>query len=278
MGGARGGAVQFRPLSGRTVRPQHRPEFAQPAAILDVRVRRALAHAIDKQAINEALLSGVGTIAERLIPPTEAYYAELERAVPHYSLDPRRSEDLMREAGFAKDRHGFFSSISEGRLSFEVKNNASGQNDAERAILADGWRRIGFQMQEAVFPVQGRDTQALSTYRSLATTGGVTGDGLLRNFTTSNVSSAGNRWVGQNRGGWTNAEYDRLVEGAVTTLDREERIRSIVQATRIISEEAAVIPLYYTPSVLSYAAGLTGVNVRSLNVDPEWNVYEWEFR
>lgn len=276
---ARGtGSVQFRPLSGRTVRPQHRTEFAQSAAILDVRVRRALAHGIDKQAINEALLSGAGTIAKRLIPPTESYYAEVERAVPHSPFDPRRSEDLMREAGFGKDRDGFFSGTPEGRLGFEVRNNASGQNDAERAILADGWRRIGFDMQEAVFPVQGRDTQALSTYRSLATTGGVTGDGLLRNFTTSNVSSAANRWIGQNRGGWTNAEYDRLVEGAFTTLDREERIRSIVQATRIISEEAAVIPLYYTPSVLSYVSGLKGVSVRSLNVDPEWNVYEWEFR
>ena len=165
-----------------------------------------------------------------------------------------------------------------GRLAFEVKNNASGQNDAERAILADGWRRIGYEMQESVFPVQGRDTQALSTYRSLATTGGVTGEDVLRNFTTANISSAANRWVGQNRSGWSNAEYDRLIEGAFVTLDRAERIRSIVQATRIISEEVAVIPLYYTPSVLSHVAGLKGVNVRSLNVDPEWNVFEWEFR
>jgi peptide/nickel transport system substrate-binding protein len=220
----------------------------------------------------------VGTISDTVIPPTESYYAEIERAVPRYGFDPRRAEQHMTEAGFARDRDGFFAHQTEGRLNFEVKNNASAQNDAERAILADGWRRTGFEMQEASFAVQGRDTQALSTYRSLATTGGVTGEDILKNFTTANITTPANRWVGQNRGGWSNPEYDRHVDAVFSTLDAGERTRAIVQAARILNEDVAAAPLYYTPSVLSYVAALKGVNVRSLKTDPEWNVYEWEFR
>jgi peptide/nickel transport system substrate-binding protein len=272
------GTVQFRPISGRTVRPQHRAEFAQPAAMLDVRVRRALAHAIDKQAINDALLSGVGTVSDTVIAPTEPYYLEIERVVPRYFFDPRRTDELIQQAGFTRGSDGFFVSPADGRLNFEVKNNASAQNDAERAILADGWRRAGFEIQEAAFAVQGRDTQALSTYRSIATTGGVTGEDILKNFTTANISSAANRWVGQNRGGWSNPEYDRLVEAVFTTLDENERVRAIAQAAKLLNEDVAIIPLYYTPSVLSYVSGLAGIRARSLKVDPEWNVHEWQFR
>lgn len=84
------------------------------------------------------------------------------------------------------------------------------------------------------------------------------------------------QWIGQNRGGWANSEYDRLVDIVFTTLDDGERVRAVVEAAKLLNEDVAIMPLYYTPSVLGYVNGLLGIDVRSLKVDPEWNVYAWE--
>jgi ABC-type oligopeptide transport system substrate-binding subunit len=84
--------------------------------------------------------------------------------------------------------------------------------------------------------------------------------------------------VGSNRGGWANTEYDRLMDALNTTLARDERNRLIVEAARILNEDVAIIPLYYAPSVLAYPTELTGVSVKGIAVDIEWNIHEWELR
>lgn len=97
-------------------------------------------------------------------------------------------------------------------------------------------------------------------------------------FSSSEISSPQTRWIGSNRGGWANADYDRLMDALNTTLAREERIQQIVEVARILNEEVAIIPLCYAPSVLAYPAELRGVQARGVAVDVEWNIYEWELR
>src|SRR5436309_143291 len=64
------GTVQYRPQLPRLIQVQHRMEYANPQAVRDARVRRALAHAMDKPAINESLFQGKGLTSDSLIYPT----------------------------------------------------------------------------------------------------------------------------------------------------------------------------------------------------------------
>jgi peptide/nickel transport system substrate-binding protein len=273
------GSVQYRPTLWRVIQVQHRPEYANPKAVLDVRVRRALAHAIDKNAINESLFEGEGIMADTLITPTAEYFRLVDQAVAKYPYDLRRADQLMTEGGYSKGPDGAYVSPTEGRLNFELKVIASAQNDAERTIMADGFRRSGFDMEEGGFtPVQSRDGQALGTFRSLSTTSATGGEDALVNYTTNAVSRPENRWTTINRGGWSNAEYDRAVELFETTLDRNQRMQHIVQAARIFGEQLGGISLYFNPSVLAYPTGVTGVNVKSADTEMSWNIHEWEFR
>src|SRR5207253_1335643 len=59
--GARGGTVLRSPAGVRQVNFQFRPEFSTPRTQLDLRVRKALAHATDRQALADALTEGLGT-------------------------------------------------------------------------------------------------------------------------------------------------------------------------------------------------------------------------
>ncbi len=139
------GTVQYRPALPRFIQVQHREQYANPQAVRDVRVRRALAHAMEKSVINDTLFSGKGITSDSLIFPTLDYYAEIDRAVVKYPPDVRQTERLMTEAGFPKDSSGTFTGPG-GPVNLEIRNIQSAQNDAERSIIADGWRRAGFQV------------------------------------------------------------------------------------------------------------------------------------
>src|SRR5690606_8363240 len=63
----------------------------------DVRVRRAIAHAIDRERVIEAKLGGRAILATGLLPPQHWAY---EADVPRYEHDPARARALLDEAGF----------------------------------------------------------------------------------------------------------------------------------------------------------------------------------
>lgn len=63
----------------------------------DPLVRKAVAHAIDRQAIVEALLGGTGELAQNLLPPVVWSYTE---DVEQYPYDPERAQELLAEAGY----------------------------------------------------------------------------------------------------------------------------------------------------------------------------------
>jgi peptide/nickel transport system substrate-binding protein len=274
------GVVLYRPQLPRLVQVQHRAEYANPQAVRDVRVRRALAHAIDKPAINESLFQGKGLTSDSLLYPTLSYYGLIDQAIAKYPYDVRRTDQIMTEAGYAKDSSGNY--LAGGtRINFEVRNIQSAQNDAERAIIADGWRRVGFEMEENVFtPVQTSDGQVLGTFRSLSITSAAAApEGLkLDDFTSRGVSRPETRWFGQNRGGWSNPDYDRVMEGWLTTLDERQRQQQAAQAAKIMTEELGVLPLHFNPAANAYAAGLQGVQLKAPDVEQAWNIHEWEYR
>lgn len=62
----------------------------------DVRVRKAVAHAIDKELIVEASLWGHGTATNTPFPPESPWFVE----TPDYEYDPERARSLMEEAGY----------------------------------------------------------------------------------------------------------------------------------------------------------------------------------
>jgi len=63
----------------------------------DLRVRQAIAHAINKQAIIDALYPGTGIVAKNFIPPSMwGYNDDFE----DYNYSPERARELLAEAGY----------------------------------------------------------------------------------------------------------------------------------------------------------------------------------
>lgn len=263
----------------RAIYPQLRPELATPPAILDLRVRKALAHAIDKQPLNDTLYEGLGIMADSILPPGLDYSSVIDQAVVKYPFDLRRAEQLLNEAGFTKRPDGFFAGPTGERFTPELKTNASVQYEQERSIVASTWRQLGIDVQEAVLPAaQAQSGEARATFSGFYAFSTSLGERALRNFTSNEIPSPDNRWLGGNRGAWRSAEYDRLFGEFSATVDRNRRVQIMANMVKLYSDDVPGYSLYYDLSAIAHLAQLKG----PAPVGPDttgliaWNVHEWD--
>ena len=264
---------------------QQRPEYVGHEGLLDLNVRRALAHAINRQALLDGLFDGIGAPAETPVPANVPFYAEVDRLLRKYPLDLNRASQLMSDAGFARDGEGLFADRQGRRFSLELAAQDGIEIQRMQAIMSDSWKQAGFEVRTVVIP---RPVfNQLETRHTLPGLGyGIfpaAGEGAFR---TSEVGTPANRWAGVNRSGWTHPDYDRLWEMANATLDPTERGRYVAQIMAMVSEYLPGYPLYFAQASSSWVAGLQGpTGAESAEFGPAyrattpyWDVYEWTFR
>ncbi len=278
--GSSGGTVMWEPLSSRNIQIQVRPEYALPPQLIDVRVRRALAHALDKEAAFEPVTAGYGLMTDTFTHPLADYYEAVDRAVTKYRHDPRRAHQLLEDVGFALGRDGFWAGPTGDRITLEVWFIAGSTNERENAIFVESLRRFGIDATSHVWGVQSTSNEARSKLPGIFAGAGGEGIGFTR-YHGKEIPRPENRWTGNNRGGYVNPEIDRLVDAFEITLERSERIQQIVQMERIISQEVPTILLYYTPRVVAHVGALRGP---TKNLTPDagaWarrvHLWEWQF-
>src|SRR5207249_11852683 len=102
------GTVFFAPVLLRITQMQHRPDYAKPKALLDLRVRRALAHAFDTPSVIEGLTGGRGVLTYTLSSPRVPYYATVERSISKSEYDARAAQQLLEQAGLTRGADGFY--------------------------------------------------------------------------------------------------------------------------------------------------------------------------
>jgi peptide/nickel transport system substrate-binding protein len=274
----KGGAVLYAPTEFRSTNIQVRPDVADPPELGDVRMRRAVAHAIDLKTAVEILTGGHGLQTPTITSPQVDFYAEIDRVITRYVYDPRRTEQLMEEIGFTKGAGGLFARRDGQPLKLSVWSSAGTKNEQEAVTHADSLRRAGLDASPAVITAaQLGDPRLRALLPGLVQRGGGPN---LSGLTTTGLARAENRWAGDNRYGWSNAEYDRLFEGWSRTLDHAERNKLTAQMERVITEDLPIIPNYFGVNVNAAVGALEGPVVRKTpgSGGPMLFVYNWRWR
>lgn len=274
-----GGTVILTPAYVRFTFAQFRPEIVNPRGILDLRVRKAIAHTIDRPLLVDALFEGQGITAETLATPRMPHFGAADWAIAKYPHDPRRAEQYLVQAGYARGPDGVYTSAADGRLAPEWRATSGGDSDTQLAILVDTMRRSGIDAHSYLLPQTIQDPQTRALFPGLFnwSTAGPSDD-WLPNYTAIKIPGAETRWSGNNRGGWANPDYDRLADAFATSLDREERSGIAVEMLRFLSEQLPIIPLYYNLDVAAHVAALHAPRLVAPNGSIGWNMHEWELR
>jgi peptide/nickel transport system substrate-binding protein len=210
----------------------------------DPRVRRAVAYAIDRDSIIKYIWRGEGRPATGVLPPDNWAY---EPNVMTYPYDPERARQLLKDAGHP-------------HLSFTFRASNEDITRLMAAAFQQQLREVGITM----------DIRATETATFFA-------DIIAGNF---QMYSA--RWVGgnddpdffnlafhsrmiplkgANRGHYSNARVDELIDFGRRELHMEKRKQAYQEIQRIVAEELPYVNLFYRNNVSVYNKRIADVKI-----------------
>ena len=247
-----------------TLNERHFPPFA------DVRVRRALAYAVDRELIVRTVLDGlVRTVNGPIQPLSWAY----EPNVTRYPYDPAHARALLDSAGWvagpggrrAKDGKPLaFTLVTQA--GFAVRENVA---QALQRQLAD----VGVQARVRLI-----DGTAIS---SVWFAGDF--DAMLHWWQSGadpelTLFFAGDRTppAGRNINYFADDSLTRLLYASDRTVDQAPRAALLRAAQRRVAELVPELVLYNTAKVDAVPTGLRGFTGNPTNAGPFWNVHAWE--
>lgn len=280
--------VVVQPTFHRMIRVQYDDRIGgglgpRPSEITDVRVRRGLLHAIDRDTMAATIYPGYGIAADVILPTDDPKYAWVKDVVVRYPYDQRRAQELLAEAGWQRGGDGMFRNAAGEPISLYHQTTIGGQWEAAQTIAAANWRAIGIsQVQEHVIPQAARgDRETNSQFRSFS--GAVVRFDTLtytRQFLISECPTAASRWVGVNAGCYQEPAMDRVSQALLTTLVPAEQQRLWREWTQLFVRDLPALPLFYHVQGTIFREGFTGLKgeARDGGGGFAFNAHEWDVR
>jgi peptide/nickel transport system substrate-binding protein len=210
------------------------PDTEGKNPLKDRRVREALSHAIDRKAIVDTILNGLGQPAGDLLP-VPAFGTSRDTMPDRY--DPQAAGRLLAEAGYA---NGFAITLG--------APNGRYVNDLKVAqAIAAMWSRIGVKTEvEATAPpvfFKNRDEFKYSAYLAGWTSESGEMSNPLRALAATPSREKGTG--GTNRGRYTNPALDAELEQAMRTVDDNKREALLQEASRLVMADYGILPLHF---------------------------------
>jgi ABC-type transport system substrate-binding protein len=151
-------------------------------------------------------------------------------------------------------------------------------SDAETLypILQQDYRKVG--IETPFHRLVGRENlEAHAMYPGLVTSGvSATIPAIMSRFNGANVAGPHNRYTGTNSHGYQNPEIDRLFATIDGSVRPDERVRLWADVWRILTDDVALIPLYYFPSPYTIRKGISGPLPANPVDTPTFMVHTWE--
>ncbi len=191
-----------------------------------IKVRRALALAVDREGISQAVFHGSQPPAGHLTPPNCGGYTARVQVPTDYAAARR----LLAEAGFADAR---------GLPPLEIMvNNIAGPAPRIAEVIQETWRReLGIVatvvLKEPKVMIQSQQLRDYSVTVDFWTADFADPVNFLEIFRSDG---------GNNRTGWKSPEYDRLLDAAARALDQARRFEILQQAEALLLEDAPIAP------------------------------------
>ena len=220
----------------------------------DVRVRQAVAYAIDRAPMIHYLLRDFARPAYSLLPPGSwAYNGD----VPHYDYNPDRARQLLEQAGYP--------AVNGVRLHLTMKTGTDENTRLMAAVLQQQLRDVGIALDIRTFEFAtffSDVTRGAYQVHSLRWVGGNEDPDILEYVFHSAKFSP----HGANRTYYANPRVDALIDQARGELDQNTRKQIYAEIQQILAEDLPYINLWYLDNVMVHTR-----RVQNLTLNPPGN-------
>jgi peptide/nickel transport system substrate-binding protein len=250
----------------------------------DVKVRQAIAYAINKDEIIDGVLLGLGKPANGPYKPGMWAYNEL---VTPYPYDPEKARQLLAEAGWqpkeSSEKSCFFSACSEEKkdntlykdgqpFEFTIITNQGNDNRKQTSlILQQRLKDVGIRVKVQTIEWAAFLKEFLDKKKFEAVVMGWTVpiDPDLHNVWHSSMTREGEL----NFISYGNEEVDRLIDQGRFTFDREARKKAYDRIQEILKEEVPYVFLYYPDALPIVASRIQGIKPAPAGIG--YNFIKW---
>ncbi len=255
------------------------PSRVGQPALLDVRVRRAIAHAIDRAGLAEYVSGGASPVGDVMVIPSDPLFSRAQAAIARYPFDRGRALALLEEAGWTRRGDALVNTRGEP-FTTEYWTSIASDNVTEMQVIANDLAQVGIQVSQNAYPQRSLTNEQEAQFpgfffipvRNMLVPEG------LEEFTSAQCPKLERRFTGDNRACWASTEFDRLFRVATTTLNEGERSGPVLEALRLVSEELPVVPLSYNIEYVAVHKGLVGPVPRAVaQRGYTWNLHEWQW-
>jgi peptide/nickel transport system substrate-binding protein len=231
----------------------------------NVKVRQAIAYAIDRESLIKNLILSFAKIAHSIIPEESWAYSTGQV----YSYDPAKAKQLLDEAGF-RDPDG-----DGPRMRFEkpIVYKLSGSSIGGRqyaGVIQNSLKEIGIPVeiqtpeQNTLFDELRRGNFQIAYSQWV---GGNQDPIFYKDlFATSEIPTQTR--PSRNRSRYSNPELDALLDEAVNTFDRAKARQLYVKVQDIISRDVPIIPLWYESNIVIAKKNVQNIQV---NASGDWD-------
>lgn len=236
----------------------------------DIRVRRAINYAIDKQELIDGVLLGLGEpIAAPYKPGTRWVNPQLKP----YPYDPNKAKQLLKEAGF-EDHDGDGILDRDGKpLSFEILTNQNKQREMSAVLIQRRLKEIGIDVKIRVL-------EWASFLGRYIKTGDF--DVVVLGWSLSLDPDQFSIWhSSQNKPGqfnfinYNNPQVDKLLEQGRLELDPDKRMKIYHEFSRLLLEDSPVVYLFEGYGLPAISKRIRGIDNPAPPAGIGWNSEQW---
>ncbi len=250
--------------------------------LTDIRVRQAMAMAIDQEVLVEVGYGATGRVTCNLVPAPAMYASTANDGCEVQDIEGANA--LLDEAGWVRGPDGV--RVKDGvRLSVLYQTSTNAVRQDFQALIQEWWREIGVETElknsdAGVF--FGNDPSSPDTYGKFwadvqmytSSASGTDIPAYIAAYLCSQASQRANNWLGSNNTRYCNPEFDELHARLSVTADLDERSEIIKRLNDIVVQDYVIVPLVYRGDVSARANTLLGTEKNSWDSEL-WNIADW---
>ena len=249
--------------------------------LTDIKVRRALALAIDREKIT-ALYGRTGKVTSNILMAPSSYIS----SNTSFEFDLKKAAALLDEAGWKDTNNDGIRDKNGVPLTLLYQTTVNSVRQQTQDIVSNALESIGVHVvskmiDSSIFLGSGADNT--NTRRHFYADieeyayGNKSPDpgAYMRGWTCAEAAQQKNEWSGANWSRYCNPAYDALYQQSTTEIDPEKRRHLFIQMNDMLIADTAVVPMVYWADVSGLNRGIQGYD--STPWDSEtWNIAGWQ--